>query len=137
MRRRRRPGRPTRRPRHASLEVRNGIIQETGEPVSEERVHELLDFGEGYVIDVWDCRAHLAYVTTKAGGMTMRRVEWGLPLTGRQEAALHEVLWREIQRQGGWITTSGWYQITDYALRRIGRLVGKRRVPSLGAQVEE
>lgn len=40
------------------------------------------------MIDVWDCRAHLAYVTTKAGGMTMRRVEWIPPLTERQEEAL-------------------------------------------------
>lgn len=123
-------------PLHPELNIRNGTIQETGDPFSEERVEEPTRFDGGYIVDVWDLRAHLAYVMKKESGMTGRCVGWSSPLTESQQEALDGILLREVEAAGGVVNRSGWYPLRGSTLRRIGRLVGKRREPSLGAQVE-
>ena len=45
-------------PLHPELNIRNGTIQETDEPFSEERVEEPTRFDGGYIVDVWGLRAH-------------------------------------------------------------------------------
>jgi len=119
---------PATPPRFPSLQVKDGVIQETGEPASVKKVNQLLGWSSGIVIDVWNCRAELCRVVHLEHGYTFKDIEFKPPLTERQRQRLDEVLEHEIWRQGGAINMSGQYRISQASLNQIARLIGKRRL---------